>query len=82
MAVLVTCRSDKDSIKMKSLSSGQHFSEVFGPSRAGNSHAIVESEPKSKFSEILCLSSLPASLMKILLKMKSLSSGQHFHHYI
>ena len=39
---------------------------------------IVETVPISNFSEIVCLSMLSASLMKIQSKMNSLSSGQHF----
>ena len=50
--------------------------------RAGNSHTNGGNWAKSNFSEILCLSSLSASLMKIRSKMKSLSSRQHFPHYM
>ena len=43
---------------------------------------IVQSGPKTNLSEILCLSFLPASLMKIKYKMKALSCSQHFFHYM
>ena len=42
---------------------------------------IVKSGPKSNLSEILWLSSLLASLMRILSKIKSLLPGQHFPYY-
>ena len=43
---------------------------------------LMASGPKSHLSEILCLSLLTANLMKILSKLKSLSSEQHFPHYM
>ena len=42
----------------------------------------MESGAKLIMSEILCMSSLSASLMKIGSKIKSLLSGQHFPHYM
>ena len=43
---------------------------------------IVGSKPKSNFFEIKCLPSLSTSLKKIQSKVQSLSSGQHFLHYM
>ena len=43
--------------------------------------SLVESGPNSNSSEILWLSSLPASMKKIRSKMKALEWTQHFPHY-
>ena len=43
--------------------------------------SLVESGPNSTLSEILWLSSLPASMKKIRSKMKALEWTQHFPHY-
>ena len=43
--------------------------------------SLVESGPYSNLSEILWLSSLPASMKKSLSKMKALACSQHFPHY-
>ena len=43
--------------------------------------SLVESVPNSNLSEILWLSSLPASMKKIRSKMKALACSQHFPHY-
>ena len=43
--------------------------------------SLVESGPNSNLSEILWLSSLPASMKKIRSKMKALACSQHFPHY-
>ena len=43
--------------------------------------SLVESVPNSNLSEILWLSSLPASMKKIRSKMKALERTQHFPHY-
>ena len=43
--------------------------------------SLVKSGPNSILSEILWLSSLPASMKKIRSKMKALACSQHFSHY-
>ena len=43
--------------------------------------SLVESGPNSNLSEIIWLSSLPASMKKIRSKMKALEWTQHFSHY-
>ena len=43
--------------------------------------SLVESGPNSNLSEILWLSSLPASMKKTRSKMKALERTQHFPHY-
>ena len=43
--------------------------------------SLVESGPNSNLSEILWLSSLPASMKKIRSKVKALERTQHFPHY-
>ena len=43
--------------------------------------SLVESGPNLNLSEILWLSSLPASMKKIQSKMKALEWTQHFPHY-
>ena len=43
--------------------------------------SLVDSGPNSNLSEILWLSSLPASMKKIQSKMKALACSQHFPHY-
>ena len=67
---------------MKSLSSVLHFPASLGPSRAGYSHGNSRKRAKSNLSEILCLSLLSAGLVKIQLKIKSLSSEQQLPHCV
>ena len=43
--------------------------------------SLVQSGPNSNLSEILWLSSLPASMKKIRSKMKAQACSQHFLHY-
>ena len=71
--------------KMKELECSQDFSHyksmgIF-PDAQGQltPQSLVESGPNLKLSEILWLSSLPASMKKIRSKMKACS--QHFPHY-
>ena len=66
MPVLAICKFDKDPIKNE-FATGQ-VTLMW----------IVQSAPKSNLSKIFWLSSLPANLMKIQSKMKSISSRQHF----
>ena len=73
--------------KMKELECSQDFSHyksmgIF-PDAQGQltPQPLVESGPNSNLSEILWLSSLPASMKKILSKMKALACSQHFPHY-
>ena len=54
---------------------------MFRRLRASNSEVNSPICPKSNSSEILLLYSVPASLMKIRSKTKSLSCGQYFLHY-
>ena len=67
---------------MKSLSSWQHFPNyVYGSYRQGikgqvTPKSIVQSDRNSNSSEILCLSRLSASLIKIQLKLRRLSHRQ------
>ena len=49
MDVLITCKFDEDLIKMKSLSSKQHFPQSMRPSRAANSPANGQNWAKIKF---------------------------------
>ena len=73
--------------KMKELECSQDFSHyksmgIF-PDAQGQltPQSLVESGPNSNLSEILWLSSLPASMNKIRSKMKALEWTQHFPHY-
>ena len=73
--------------KMKELECSQDFSHyksmgIF-PDAQGQltPQSLVESGPNSNLSEILWLSSLPASMKKIQSKMKALACSQHFPHY-
>ena len=73
--------------KMKELECSQDFSHyksmgIF-PDALGQltPQSLVESGPNSNLSEILWLSSLPASMKKIRSKMKALACSQHFPHY-
>ena len=73
--------------KMKELEWSQDFSHyksmgIF-PDVQGQltPQSLVESGPNSNLSEILWLSSLPASMKKIRSKMKALACSQHFPHY-
>ena len=75
MVVLVTCKNEEIRSKMKELECLQHFSHYkpmgfFRRSRAANS--TVLGRIWSNSSEILWLSSLPASTKKIRSKLKAL----------
>ena len=52
MDVLITFKSDKDSIKRKSMSSGQHFPKSMGPPRVGNCHANSQKWVKFKLVQV------------------------------
>ena len=73
--------------KMKMLECSQDFSHYksMGISQDAQGQltpqSLVESGPNSNLSEILWLSSLPASMKKIRSKMKALACSQHFPHY-
>ena len=73
--------------KVKSLSPGQHFLHYKSMGKFVVAQGrvtpkwMVQYRPNSNFCEILWLSLLPTSMMKIRSKMKSLSIGQHFPHY-
>ena len=73
--------------KIKELECSQDFSHyksigIF-PDAQGQltPQSLVKSGPNSNMSEILWLSSLPASMKKIRSKMKALACSQHFPHY-
>ena len=72
---------------MKELECSQDFSHyksmgIF-PDAQGQltPQSLVESGPNSNLSEILWLSSLPASMKKIRSKMKAIERTQHFPNY-
>ena len=73
--------------KMKKLECSQDFSHYKSmgilPDAEGQltPQSLVASGPNSNSSEILWLSSLPASMKKIRSKMKALACSQHFPHY-
>ena len=73
--------------KMKELERSQDFSHyksmgIFSDAQGQlTPQSLVKSGPNSNLSEILWLSSLPASMKKIGLKMKALACSQHFPHY-
>ena len=73
--------------KMKELEWSQDFSHYksMGTFQDAQGHltpqSLVESGPNSNLSEILWLSSSPASMKKIRSKMKALACSQHFPHY-
>ena len=73
--------------KMKELECSQDFSHyksmgIF-PDAQGQltPQSSIRSGRISNSSEMLCMFSLPASMKKILLKMKALECSQHFPHY-
>ena len=53
VAVLIYCKSDKDSSQLKSLSSRQHFQKPMGSSGRVTLIPVIETEPKSNLQEIL-----------------------------
>ena len=73
--------------KMKELECSQDFSHyksmgIFQDAQGQlTPQSLVESGPNSNLSEILWLSSLPASMKKIRSQMKALACSQHFPHY-
>ena len=87
MHVLVIYKNEVDSYKMKELEWSQDFSHYKSMGIFQNAQgqltpqSLVESGPNSNLSEILWLSTLPASMKKIRSKMKALEWTQHFPHY-
>ena len=73
--------------KMKELEKSKDFSHykymgIFQDAQGQlTPQSLVESGPNSNLSEILWLSSLPASMKKIRSKMKALEWTQHFPYY-
>ena len=84
MAVLITRKSDKDSIKNEITLVRTTFSEVDGSLRAGNSHTNSQKWAKMEFVRdfmpVLIICKFDKKKRKI--KMKSLLSRQHFPYYI
>ena len=72
---------------MNELEWSQHFSHyksmgIFQDAQGQlTPQSLVESGPNSNLSEILWLSSLPASMKKIGSKIKALACSQHFPYY-
>ena len=87
MAIQLPASLTKIRSKVKSLSSGQHvlhyksMGKCFVAQGRVTPNGIVRSRPNSNCAEILGLSWLSTSLMKIWSKMKTLLIGQHFPHY-
>ena len=88
MAILVTCKFDEDPIKsdvaLHRTTFFIHYKTMwkfFDAQGQVTPNRIVLSRPNLNFIELLCLSWLSASFMKIRSKMKTLSIGQHFSHY-
>ena len=84
----IPARMKKIQLKMKALDCSQVFSHyksmgIF-PDAQGQltPQSLVRSGRISNSSEILWMSSLPASMKKIRSKMKALELTQHFLHYI
>ena len=83
----IPARMKKIQLKMKALDCSQDFSHyksmgIF-PDAQGQltPQSLVRSGRISNSSEILWMSSLPASMKKIRSKMKALEWTQHFPHY-
>ena len=74
MAVLITCKYDAESIKNETAI--DRTAKSMGLQSRVTLMLIVATEPKSN------VSLLSARLMKVPIKMKSLSSGQHLPHYM
>ena len=86
MPVLVTSKFHEDPIKIEHASLETPFShykivEIFRRSRAPDSKGSIGSSRNSNSSEILCLTSLPSSLMKIRSELKALAWGHCCPHY-
>ena len=84
MHVIVTCKNEEDPIKMKELECSQDFSHykymgIF-PDAQGQltPQSLVRSGRISNSSEMLWMSSLPASMKKIRLKIEALECSQHY----
>ena len=83
MAVLATCKFDEDLIKTEcTIDRTRSNMGFFSTQGKVTLTWIVWCGWKSNSSKILWLSRLPARLMKIGSKVKSLSSGQHCLHYV
>ena len=79
MAVLVTSKNDEDPIENEdAILRTRSNMGFFGTKGQVTPNRMVQSRPNSNFAEILCLSWLPASLLKIRSKMKTLSFDNIF----
>ena len=83
MPVLVTSNFDDNSIKNEQASMATPFSHYksMGCSRAANSVVSSPIWPKCNLFEILCMSSLPASIKRIGSKATEKRWNHHFPHY-
>ena len=83
----IPARMKKIQLKIKALDCSQDFSHYksmgFFPDAQGQltPQSLIRSGPISNLSEILWMSLLPASMLKIRTKMKALEWTQHFPHY-
>ena len=84
MHVLVICKNEDDSIKIKELEWSQHFSRYKSIGFFSNAQGqltpqpLVRSDQISHSIDTLWLSLLPAKIKKIRSKMKALECSQHY----
>ena len=82
MAVLITCKSNKHSIKSKSFILKSILLSLWGPHGRVNLKPMVKSQIKLNFTEIFTFFFVIRKFDEELIEMKSLSSGKHFSSYI
>ena len=82
MVVLITCKNEEDPIKNEGArvftTLNINFSDAQGQITP---ESMVVSGENSNSSDLSCMSSLPARMKMIQLKMKELECSQHFSHY-
>ena len=82
MVVFITCKSDEEPIKIKWLSSGQHFPKSMRPSRVGNCHVSSLKRARIEFDRDFMPVLIICKFNEVRSKMKSLSSVQCFPRYM
>ena len=77
----VPAKMKKIRSKIEALECSQHYTSFFRRARADNSVVVVISGRNLNSSNLSCMSSLPARMKKIKLKMNVLDCSQEFSHY-
>ena len=81
MVVLLTCKNEEDQIKIEGARVLTRLYFNFSDAQGQLTQSVVKSGRNSYSSKLLWLSSSPAKMKKIQLKMKKIECKQHFSQY-